>query len=113
MKPVRPFIRNTVFFIGWILSPLTFWNDAFVNIPLSYLFANLLFRFINVNFMWLVLASYWFTNVLGLYLMYAAGKELVRSRAGVVKEILKLIGTTAIYSLIIVILAKLGILRPL
>lgn len=110
---MRKFIRNTVFFIGWMLSPLTFWNDAFVNIPLSYLLANLLARFINVNFLWLVLVSYWITNVLGLGLMYAAGKDAIRSREGAVKEFSTLIGTTIIYSIIIVALNRAGILKPL
>lgn len=110
---MRPFIRNTVFFIGWLLSPLTFWNDAFVNIPLSYLLANILVRFMNVDFLRLVLISYWVTNGLGICLMYAAGKDAVRSREGVIKDILSLIITTVVYSLIIVALGRLGILRPL
>lgn len=110
---MKPFIRNSIFFIGWVLSPLTFWNDAFVNIPLSYLMANLLIRVINVNFLWLVLASYWATNVLGLYLMYAVGKDVARSRGGVIKELFSLVVTSLAYSVIIVALIKFGILRPL
>lgn len=110
---MRPFIRNTVFFIGWLLSPLTFWNDAFVNLPLSYLLANILIRLMNVDFLWLVLVSYWITNGLGIYLMYAAGKGIVRSGEGAIREISGLIITTTVYSLIIVILGRLGIIRPL
>lgn len=110
---MRPFIRNTVFFVGWVLSPLTFWNDAFVNIPLSYLMANILVRLIKADFLWLVLISYWITNILGVYLMYAAGKDVVRKREGVVKDIISLIITTAAYSLIIVVLSRMGIIRPL
>ena len=113
MKPARPFIRNAVFFIGWILSPLTFWNDAFVNIPLSYLMANLLVRFIRADFLWLVLVSYWLTNVAGLFIMYAAGKDIVKGRAGVLKEIFSLLITIVIYSVIIVVLGRLGIIKPL
>ena len=109
---MKPFIRNTVFFIGWVLSPLTFWNDAFVNIPLSYLLASLLVKLINVNFLWLILASYWLTNVLGLYLMYALGKGIVKSKEGIIKELLSLVVTTAVYSLILVALTKLNILKP-
>lgn len=39
-----------IFFIGWILSPLTWWNAQFVNIPLSYLLANLLFYIFPLHF---------------------------------------------------------------
>lgn len=109
---MRPFIRNTVFFIGWLLSPLTFWNDAFVNIPLSYLLANLLAKLIRADFLWLVLISYWLTNVAGLYLMYTAGQGIVKSRAGVIKEVSRLLITSIVYSLIIVAIARLGILKP-
>lgn len=107
------FIRNTVFFIGWILSPLTFWNDAFVNIPLSYLMANILVRFIKCDFLWLLLASYWFTNVAGLGMMYATGKDIAKGRAGVIKGILSLLITSAVYSVIIIVLGRLGIIKPL
>ena len=27
--------------IGYLLSPLSWWNDTFVNLPLAYLFASL------------------------------------------------------------------------
>ena len=107
------FIRNTAFFIGWLLSPLTFWNDAFVNIPLSYLLANLLVRFININFLWLVLASYWLTNVLGLWMMYAAGKGILAEGRGIFREALKLILTMAAYSAVLVFLHYIGLLRPI
>ena len=28
-------------FIGYILSPLSWWNDTFINLPLAWLFASL------------------------------------------------------------------------
>lgn len=112
---MRPFLRNTVFFIGWLLSPFTFWNDAFVNIPLSYLMANVLIRFIRLDFLLLVLISYWVTNALGLYMMYSTTRQIFngREQAGErAREILKLIATTAVYSLLLVALGKFNILRP-
>jgi len=109
---MKPFIRNAVFFIGWILSPLTTWNDAFVNIPLSYLLANIIVRLVNVNFPLLVLASYWATNIIGLGLMYAAGKNAIKDRGGAFKAVSSMIITTALYSIIILILGRIGILKP-
>lgn len=106
------FIRNTAFFIGWMLSPLTFWNDAFVNIPLSYGLACLLRRVIDVDFAGLVLVLYWLSNIIGLYMMYASGRLILKSRGEVVKQILALLGTCALYSAILIALAKFGILRP-
>ena len=110
---MKPFFRNTIFFIGWMLSPATFWNDTFVNIPLSYIAACALSRLIPVNFAALVITMYWLSNALGLYLMYASGAPILKSRGGVLKEILGIIGTCAVYSLILIALAKFGILKPL
>ena len=109
---MKAFLRNTIFFMGWLLSPATFWNDAFINIPLSYLMANFLAWFVRIDFLLLLLLSYLFTNVLGLYLMYLTTKQIVRNRGEVAGEILKLISTMAVYSLILVVLAKAGILKP-
>lgn len=106
-------INRLLFFIGWILSPLTFWNDAFVNIPIAYLAANLLAGFIQVRFVMLVLICYWASNALGLIIMYMAGKGIMAEGEGIVKEALKLIVTIAIYSAALLVLHYMGILRPL
>lgn len=109
---MRQILRDTIFFIGWLLSPLTFWNDAFVNIPLSYLLANIFVRLIHIDFLLLVLISYWLTNALGLYMMYATTRQIFKGRGEATKEILKVVVTTVIYSLILVMLTKSGILKP-
>jgi hypothetical protein len=106
-------VSRALFLIGWLLSPLTFWNDAFINIPLSYMIANLLFRVFKGDFLALLLGAYWFTNLAGLAIMYAAGKEAVKGRVGVVKSLLSLVITTAIYSFILSLIVKLGFIKPL
>jgi hypothetical protein len=56
--------------IGYILSPLSWWNDMVVNIPLAYLF-SIPFSLISE---WLFMPSfvlgYWLTNLLGFILMH-------------------------------------------
>jgi hypothetical protein len=104
---------KALFFVGWLLSPLSFWNDAVVNLPVSYFMANVLVRFIKTDFTRLVLFSYWFTNIAGLALMYIAGRDAVKGRAGPVKALLSLVFTTAIYSIIIIVLGFFGIIKPL
>lgn len=110
---MRQLVRNTVFFLGWLLSPLTFWNDAFINIPISYTLASLLIKIVHVDFLTLVLIFYWITNGIGLCMMYLAGKDMVRHKAGLIKQVFSLIITTTIYSLIIIALCKIGFLKPL
>jgi len=110
---IKNFIYRSVFFIGWVLSPFTTWNDAFVNIPLSYICANLAIRFIPMNFLTLVLIFYWMTNILGIAMMYLAGKNILIGKRGIVRELGKLVITMVIYSIVLIVLHRVGVLKPL
>ena len=101
-----------LFFAGWILSPLTFWNDSFVNIPIAYLCANIFIRFLPVKFLLLVLMFYWLSNAAGILLMYISGKALARKGESTGRVLFEIIITIAAYSLILIFLDKLGILKP-
>lgn len=114
-------ILRIVFFFGWLLSPFTFWNDVFVNIPISYLCANIFIRIWpapyhngegQANFLLTVLVFYWLSNGLGLLIMYASGKNLLTGKKAF-REILLLVITLVGYSLVLVLLQKIGILKPL
>jgi hypothetical protein len=107
------FIKNTIFFIGWMLSPLTFWNDAFVNIPISYILASLARRFIKADFLLLVLIFYWISNGIGILMMFFSGKSIMQDKGGRLRSLVKLLITVVIYSTIIIILNRIGILRPI
>ena len=110
---IRKFLYRFLFFIGWVLSPFTSWNDAFVNIPLSYICANLAVRFIPVNFLTLVLIIYWLTNILGIAMMYLAGKNALVGKKGIIWETGKLVITMALYSIVLIVLHRVGVLKPL
>ena len=105
-------LNQTVFFIGWLLSPATFWNDAFVNIPLSYFSASLFVRAFPINFLLAVLIFYWLSNILGIFMMYAAGRNIILEDKSAVRELLKLILAIALYSLVVIALGWMGLLRP-
>ena len=106
-------LQSFVFFIGCVLSPFTTWNDSFVNIPLSYLIANFLYVFVRSPFRWLFIGSYIFTNILGLLLMFSSGKEYVLSTKSKIKALFSLVINTVLFSTIIYLLDKSGILAPL
>ena len=55
--------------IGWILSPLTLYNDSFVNIPISMAIAYLCNRLLGWNFVSVTGVAYISTNILGLLLI--------------------------------------------
>jgi hypothetical protein len=109
---LKGFIDRSVFFLGWLLSPLTPWNDAFINIPFAYLCASLVYRLAHFDFLPMVLVFYWISNILGIVLMVLGGSGIVRE-AGYWKDtILKTVLTILIYSIILVLLHNFGILKP-
>jgi hypothetical protein len=103
----KNFINRLVFFIGWVLSPFTFWNDAFINIPVAYITARLLAPFIHVKFATLVVVCYWLSNIAGLAMMYASGNAILRTGKGLRRELLKLAATMIVYTILILIIMSL------
>ena len=110
---MKNFINRFVFFVGWILSPFTFWNDAFVNIPVSYICASLFVRLVHSNFLLTTLVFYWLSNILGISMMYLSGKSIFKDRKSIVREVVVFLITIVVYSLILIVLNKLEILKPL
>ncbi len=56
--------------IGFILSPLSWWNDLLVNIPLAYLFAWPFGALNERLFLPALVFGYWLTNIIGMLLMH-------------------------------------------
>jgi hypothetical protein len=65
--------------VGYLLSPFTLWNDAFLNLPLSLVFGGIVSRLTGANFLAASAVAYVFTNVLGLLLMFVAALGTQRS----------------------------------
>jgi hypothetical protein len=56
-------------FIGYMLSPLSWWNDLFFNLPIAYGFAYL-FSWMNSElFVPLTIVGYWISNIVGILMM--------------------------------------------
>ncbi|BEP18551.1 hypothetical protein PYJP_19030 [Pyrofollis japonicus] len=72
--------------IGYILSPLSWWNDAIVNIPLSLAIAYLLNKAFGLNKLAGFYLGYMFTNVLGMYLLLYGGMLAVTRKAKLSKR---------------------------
>ncbi len=110
---MKNFINRLVFFIGWLLSPLTFWNDTFVNIPISYICASLFARLFHSNFLLTMLIIYWTTNILGLLMMYLSGRSVFKDGKSIIREVVIFLVTIVTYSLILIVLNSLGVLKPI
>jgi hypothetical protein len=105
-----------------MLSPLSWWNDAVVNLPLAWLFASavaLVYRPAaepnSKVFDGLVIIGYWLTNVLGFVLMHKGAQQVLSkeekkySRRELIKDLI----VSLLYTALIVILLKTGVLKPI
>jgi hypothetical protein len=102
-------------FLGYLLSPLSWWNDAFINLPLAWVFASLVSLISRRLFAPAMIVGYWLTNVAGV-VMLARGTARVAAgesrRMGRRQLGLSLVAATG-YTLLIVLLYALGVLKPL
>ena len=96
--------------VGYILSPASWWNDAFVNIPIAYIFAWAASKISPHLFLPVMVLAYWGTNVTGFLMMHIGATYILR------KEIPKkdwnlrrTIIVTGIYTIIMVVLANLKV----
>ena len=97
--------------VGFILSPLSWWNDAVVNLPLAYLF-SLPFSLIDERlFLPALLTGYWLSNLAGFLLLHWGGKGLVYQNRPTISIRHSLV-VSLLYSLIMLILVLTGWLVP-
>src|SRR5882757_5618235 len=62
---------------GYMLSPLSWWNDLFVNVPLALAFAWVVSYFYKPAFERCVILGYWLTNVLAFALIHKGPQRML------------------------------------
>lgn len=102
-------------FVGFMLSPLSWWNDLLVNVPLAVGFAWLVSLFWPPAFGLAAILGYWLTNVLGLVLMQKGAQRAFADLNGkpygwpsLRRDLL----VSLLYTLLIVLLLRLKVLQP-
>src|SRR5947207_15183236 len=101
-------------FVGFMLSPLSWWNDLFVNIPLALAFGSIVAWFYKPAFEIAVIVGYWLTNVLGFVLMQKGAQKIVSDDTGTYtwRNLWRDVGFSLAYTALIVVLLKLHLLKP-
>lgn len=115
--PDRRKIKGSVLgLIGYLLSPLSWWNDLFVNVPLALAFAWIISLFHPAIFKISFVVGYWLTNVLGFVLLHKAAQELLSAQGIKLyswKQLTRDVLISLAYTLLIVALVKSGLIEPL
>ena len=101
-------------FIGYMLSPLSWWNDMFVNVPLALVFAWIVSAFYKPAFAPALVIGYWLTNVFGFILMHKGAQTMFakEGRKYTRRDLLKDVAISLLYTLLIVALLKAGVFKP-
>lgn len=100
--------------LGFLLSPLSWWNDIFFNIPLAYAFGFLFSLISKSLFLPAMIFGYWLTNIFGLVLMHRGIKDLVSKGDPchkVKKDFLKDLVISIVYTLVVIVLISFGWLK--
>jgi hypothetical protein len=87
--------------LGFLLSPLSWWNDLIFNLPVAYGFGYLCNLIFPDSLLPSMIAGYWLSNVVGILLMQAGVLDLAQGETterNFKKELLMGIGSSTIYT---------------
>lgn len=99
--------------IGYLLSPLCWWNDLVFNLPVSYGFGYICGWFSPNLFFPGLIVGYWLSNIVGILLMQAGALDVFQEQSkerNLKKELLTGLATSTVYTGAIVALIQFRIL---
>jgi hypothetical protein len=99
--------------VGYLLSPLCWWNDLIINLPVACGFGYLCSLFSETFFMPGAIVGYWISNVAGVLLMQAGVMDMLQKQAeqrNLKKELMKGLLSSTAYTIVIVLLIHFKVL---
>ena len=114
MGTKRKITGGLLVIVGYILSPLSWWNDLYVNIPISYGLAWLVSLLYEQVFLAAFIGFYWLTNAAGFAFMHKGAGRLLKERNVPYgkKDLLRDMALSIGYTLLIILLVKMDIIGP-
>ena len=113
-KLLKRLLAGILVVVGFLLSPISWWNDLLVNVPLAYAFA-VPFSWINQSlFGPAFVVGYLLTNVLGFILMHHGLQHAIRDakKLSIRRELKKDILWSVAYTALIALLVATGWVKP-
>lgn len=99
--------------LGYLLSPLCWWNDLLFNLPIAYFFGYLCSLLSPKLLVPCSILGYWLSNVVGILLMQFGSKDIFQKDSqerNLKKELLSGLVSSTLYTLVIILLMQLKIL---
>lgn len=112
-------------FVGFLLSPLSWWNDLLVNVPLALAFARVVSLLYPPLFGPAFFVGYVATNVLGFLLMHLGARialtdpwltaclRRLRIKALPKPRLLREVGFALLYTTVVMAMMHLGFVKPI
>ncbi len=100
--------------LGFLLSPLSFWNDLFFNLPIAYGFGYICSLFSPDLLLPSSIVGYWLSNIAGILLMQVGSADVFQGQPkerNLKKELLMGLVSSAVYTLVILALMQFKILQ--
>ncbi|HEY9827304.1 MAG TPA: hypothetical protein V6D19_17840, partial [Stenomitos sp.] len=108
-------LRGSVLVVlGYLLSPLSWWNDLVFNLPVAYGFGYLCNLISPGLLMPGAIVGYWLSNVIGILLMQAGLLDVVQKeprQRSFKKEVFTGLLSSTAYTAVIVLLLQLKVLE--
>lgn len=106
------FLPGLIFAIGYILSPLSWWNDVFINLPLAWLIGTAANFFFPGAFQIGMIGAYWLSNLSGILFMLWGGSRLLGKQPPKKSELGISVVVSLLYTLGIYLLMRWGVVKP-
>ncbi|MBV8887492.1 MAG: hypothetical protein JO235_26325 [Chroococcidiopsidaceae cyanobacterium CP_BM_RX_35] len=100
--------------VGYLLSPLCWWNDLFFNLPIAYLFGYICSLFSPSFLLPGSVIGYWLSNIAGILLMQLGAVDVLQrpKERNLKKDLLFGLASSTIYTLVILALVQFKIINP-
>lgn len=99
--------------LGYLLSPLCWWNDLLFNLPIAYGFGYLCSLFSANLLMPCAIIGYWLSNVIGILMMQFGSQDIFQKEPkerNLKKELFSGLISSTVYTLVIIALIQLQII---
>lgn len=112
-KLIKKLRGGTLIGIGYMLSPLSWWNDLFFNLPIALVFGYALGWFNPSWFLPGTIIGYWLSNVLGIVMMQFGAMDmfLTQEKRNIKRDLLIGLGGSTVYTFIVSILIYFHVLN--
>jgi Zn-dependent protease with chaperone function len=99
--------------LGYLLSPLCWWNDLLFNLPIAYFFGYLCSLLSPKLLFPCTILGYWLSNIIGILLMQYGSVDMFQQESkerNLKKELFNSLVSSTVYTLVIVLLIQLKII---